>query len=62
LGVALGRIGQRHRGDRVVDGEPYAVLVEYGVKILVERSHGLPPMGAVGSDAYLVKGTRNTPK
>ena len=30
LRVALGRVGQRHRGDGVVDGEPYAVLVEQG--------------------------------
>ena len=47
LRVALGRVGQRHRGDRVVDGEPYAVLVEHGSEVLVGRSHGAPPMGAV---------------
>lgn len=41
LSVALGRIGERHRGDGVVDGEPYAVLVEHSV----ERGHGAPPDG-----------------
>ncbi|ESU47126.1 hypothetical protein P376_4891 [Streptomyces sp. HCCB10043] len=39
LSVALGRVGERHRGDGIVDGEPYAVLVEHSV----ERGHGAPP-------------------
>lgn len=50
LGVAFGRVGQRHRGEGVLDGEPYAVLVEQGnefLAILAGRRHGVPPMSAV---------------
>src|SRR5690606_6130800 len=57
-GAALCAVGQRHRGDRVVHGEPYAVLVEYRAEVLGGRSHGAPPMGAVVSRAVRRDGSR----